>query len=65
MSFYVLGTGAVGNAETQGADCVFRMVLQHLPCSPLGGRMGLEVTLIRILPRNQGWGGKARTYWAG
>lgn len=48
--FYVLETGAFGHAEMQGANCIFRMVLQPLSGSPLCGWMGLEVTLIR----NQG-----------
>lgn len=54
ISLYGLETGAFGNVEMQGANCVFRMVPQPLSCSPLGGWMGLEVMLIRILPRNQG-----------
>lgn len=54
ISLYGLETGACCYAEMQGANCVFRMVPQPLYCSPLVGWMGLEVTLIRILPRNQG-----------
>ena len=46
--------GGFGNAEMQGANYVFRRVLQPLSCSPLAGWMELEVTLISILPGNQG-----------